>query len=148
MPTATAPVGRPSGFTKPAGFTKPNGFAKPVKEEKEPTKPGPVTLVCCILGLLAMLLVCWKQYEVDQIATRTAKADDFFFGLPEGSAKGDDDAASSAENFDEESSSDDEEESSESEEEETPAEEPAESEEAPAEESDEAAEEVSEEEEA
>jgi hypothetical protein len=141
MPTATAPVGRPTGFTKPTGFSKPNGFAKPVKEEKEPTKPGPITLVCCILGLLAMLLVCWKQYEVDQISIRTAKEDDFFFGLPEDRNQGQADAGgevaeedvSTEDDSSTEETSDESSDASESSDEETSSEE-ASSEETPAEE--------------
>jgi len=84
MPSATVPVGKPGGFTKPAGFTKPSGFGKkaaePVEEE-EPQKDSPVLTVLASLALIIVGLMCWVQYQTDQVPGRVTDADRVF-GTP------------------------------------------------------------------
>lgn len=104
MPTATAPIGKPAGFTKPAGFAKPAGFGKPAADEDddEPRKDHPVILTLAIVSVLLMALFCFKQYQVDQTPGR---ASDYLFGNPSAASSD----SSYEESSDDSSSSDDEE---------------------------------------
>lgn len=80
MPSATVPVAKPAGFTKPAGFSKPAGFGKtaPVEEDDEPKKDSPVLVVLAALSLIVVGLMCWVQYQTDQLPGRVTDADRLF----------------------------------------------------------------------
>jgi len=81
MPAATAPIGKPAGFTKPAGFAKPAGFGKPAAadDDDEPKKDHPVVLTLAILSVLVMGFVCFLQYQIDQTPGRLSE---YVFGAP------------------------------------------------------------------
>lgn len=117
MPVATAPIGKPAGFSKPAGFTKPTGFGKPAADEDdEPRKDHPVILVLAIVSVLLMAFFCFLQYQVDQTPGRVSE---YLFGNP---------SAASADSSYDESADDDADESaddSEGSDEEEPADEEA-----------------------
>lgn len=103
MPTATAPVGKPAGFTKPAGFSKPAGFGKKAaeveEEDDEPKKDSPVIIVLAALTVIVMALVCFKQYQTDQTPGRVSE---YTFGSP---TAGGDEAVSDDSGYAEEESS-------------------------------------------
>ena len=103
MPAATAPVGKPAGFTKPAGFSKPAGFGKKAaeveEEDDEPKKDSPVIIVLAALTLIIMGLVCFKQYQTDQTPGRVSE---YTFGSP---TAGGDEAVSDDSGYAEEESS-------------------------------------------
>ena len=91
MPAATVEVAKPEAPAKPAptkpgagkpkakaGFTKPAGNAKKAavaqeleEEEDKPTHPS--ILVCAGAAVLAMLVVLYFQYNIDQNMSRQSE---------------------------------------------------------------------------
>ena len=116
MPTATAPLGKPSatkptGFTKPAGLSRQTTIKKDVEEEEETSSLQPVHIGISAVALILAALFMWTVYNGDQTPNRTSE---YLFGQPtaEGAdvAVDSDEDASEGEEEEEESDEDSEEE--------------------------------------
>ena len=88
MPTATAPLGKPSAPTKPAaGLTKP-GLSRQTSapkdaaadEEEEAAGLQPIHLGISVVALLLAALFLFTAYSADQTPNRVS---DYLFGRPD-----------------------------------------------------------------
>lgn len=71
-PKAAKPTGaKPAGFTKPAGFGKKASIQDLDEEEEKATHPS--IMVCAWAAVLAMLVVLYFQYNIDQNIARQSE---------------------------------------------------------------------------